>query len=77
MMLDVQMANNEQRLFLPPRQEASRKRILNELIETEQVRPHFQPVIDLMTAGVLGYEILSRGTPPLAMPKQRCALRWG
>jgi EAL domain-containing protein (putative c-di-GMP-specific phosphodiesterase class I) len=74
MMLDAQMTYNSKLLFLPPQQqEAGGKRVLNELIETQQIRPHFQPVIDLITTSVLGFEILSRGAPPLAMPQQMFA----
>ena len=74
MMFNAQMAHNNQPVaVLSSRQEASSKRILTELIETQQILPHFQPVIDLMTTSVLGFEILSRGAPPLAMPKQMFA----
>ncbi len=73
-MLDAQMRHNNKLLFLPPQQQdAGRKRILNELIETQQIRPHFQPIIDLITASAVGFEILSRGAPPLAMPQQMFA----
>lgn len=44
-----------------------------QLIESHQIRPHFHPVIDLITTSVRGYEILSRGAPPLTMPQQMFA----
>ncbi|NPU84553.1 MAG: EAL and GGDEF domain-containing protein [Syntrophaceae bacterium] len=34
-------------------------------------RPHFHPILDLLTGTVLGYEVLSRGNPPFVSP---CAM---
>ena len=34
---------------------------LYELIETEQLFPHFQPIVDLRRGELLGYEALIRG----------------
>lgn len=65
--------NNEPLLVLPLQPRTESKCILTELIESHQIRPHFHPVIDLITTSVLGYEILSRGAPPLAMPQQMFA----
>ncbi len=31
-------------------------------------RPHFHPILDLLTGTVLGFEVLSRGNPPFASP---------
>ena len=35
--------------------------LLNELLETEQLFPHFQPIVDLRRGEVLGHEALIRG----------------
>jgi EAL domain-containing protein (putative c-di-GMP-specific phosphodiesterase class I) len=32
------------------------------------IEPHFQPIVDLSSGGVLGYELLSRGAGPLRSP---------
>ena len=72
-MLNTQTANDDRLLFFPPHQETEEGGALKELIAMKMIKPHFQPVIDLMTASVLGFEILSRGAPPLAMPNQMFA----
>ncbi|MDA8126178.1 MAG: EAL and GGDEF domain-containing protein [Deltaproteobacteria bacterium] len=38
-----------------------------------RVVPHFHPIIDLFSASVTGFEVLSRGDPPYAMPRQMFA----
>jgi EAL domain-containing protein (putative c-di-GMP-specific phosphodiesterase class I) len=42
-------------------------------IKSVQIRPHFHPIVDLFAASVLGFEVLSRGTPPLAAPREMFA----
>jgi len=34
------------------------------------IRPFFQPILDLTSGLPLGYEVLSRGTPPFEMPEE-------
>ena len=43
---------------------------VGEFMDSVQVTPHFQPVIDLFSAAVTGFEVLSRGVPPYATPGQ-------
>jgi EAL domain-containing protein (putative c-di-GMP-specific phosphodiesterase class I) len=46
---------------------------VEKFIESLQIRPHFHPVVDLFSASVLGFEVLSRGIPPVAMPREMFA----
>ena len=41
-----------------------------EFVESIRIRPHFHPIVDLFAATVLGFEVLSRGVPPMAMPRE-------
>lgn len=41
---------------------------VREVIRNQAIRPFFQPIVDLFSGGILGYEILSRGVPPLESP---------
>jgi EAL domain-containing protein (putative c-di-GMP-specific phosphodiesterase class I) len=59
--------------LIPRPRSTDRKDSVSEFIESVQVRPHFHPIVDLFAASVLGFEILSRGTPPLAMPREMFA----
>ncbi len=34
------------------------------------IQPYFQPIVDFYTASVLGYEVLSRGSPPHTSPAE-------
>ena len=43
---------------------------VDEFIDSIQVTPHFHPIIDLFSATVTGFEVLSRGVPPYATPGQ-------
>jgi EAL domain-containing protein (putative c-di-GMP-specific phosphodiesterase class I) len=46
------------------------------------IEPHFQPIVDLLTGDVLGYELLSRGSGSLRSPMalfehaRRCGSTW-
>ncbi|MGV8058332.1 MAG: EAL domain-containing protein [Smithellaceae bacterium] len=42
--------------------------IIERFIELIQVRPHFHPIVDILTGTVLGYEVLSRGSSPYESP---------
>lgn len=46
---------------------------ISEFIKSVQILPHFHPIVDLFAASVLGFEVLSRGTPPLATPREMFA----
>jgi EAL domain-containing protein (putative c-di-GMP-specific phosphodiesterase class I) len=46
---------------------------VGDFIKSVQIRPHFHPIVDLFAASVLGFEVLSRGTPPLATPREMFA----
>jgi EAL domain-containing protein (putative c-di-GMP-specific phosphodiesterase class I)/GGDEF domain-containing protein len=48
----------------------NREVCVDEFIDSVQVTPHFQPIIDLFSASVTGFEVLSRGVPPYATPGQ-------
>lgn len=37
-------------------------------VESCDIRPHFQPIIDLFTASIIGYEVLARGPAPFESP---------
>lgn len=37
-------------------------------IVPEAITPHFQPIVDLFTATIIGYEVLSRGPSPFESP---------
>jgi len=37
-------------------------------IGPEDITPHFQPIVDLLTTSVIGYEVLSRGPAPFQSP---------
>ncbi|HOG18531.1 MAG TPA: bifunctional diguanylate cyclase/phosphodiesterase [Syntrophales bacterium] len=50
---------------IPALLDEERKSFLDRL----DIRPHFQPIIDLLTCSVVCYEVLSRGTPPYESPK--------
>ncbi len=39
--------------------------ILLEIIQQERITPYFQPIVDLFSGRILGYEVLARGVPPL------------
>ena len=59
-------------------QEATRKAFV-QLIENKSIIPHFQPIYDLYTGDIFGYEVLSRGIPPFVNPEYmfRMAEEWG
>ncbi len=40
------------------------------MIREERIRPFFQPIVDLFSQKIIGYEILSRGDPPFESPME-------
>ncbi|KUK57089.1 MAG: Diguanylate cyclase/phosphodiesterase [Synergistales bacterium 53_16] len=44
------------------------ERLLQEIIEKDAIRTVFHPIVDLYSASVIGYEVLSRGVPPMESP---------
>ncbi len=46
----------------------ARETLVNGFIESIQVTPHFHPIIDLFSATITGFEVLSRGNPPFETP---------
>ena len=69
-MFNTQAALKERPQPLHPHQDRVGKNALSDLIDNHQIQPHFHPVVDLITASVMGFEILSRGVPPLVSPLQ-------
>ena len=59
--------------------EAAIREIFVRLIKNKSITPHFQPIYDLYTGDIFGYEVLSRGTPPFTNPEYmfRKASEWG
>jgi diguanylate cyclase (GGDEF)-like protein len=43
---------------------------LQQMLLQGGISPHFQPIVDLYSGEVMGYEVLSRGVPPLVMPAE-------
>ncbi|MDD5168609.1 MAG: EAL domain-containing protein, partial [Syntrophales bacterium] len=41
---------------------------VSDFIEAVKIRPHFQPIIDVFTGSILGYEVLARGSSPFESP---------
>lgn len=41
---------------------------LEKLIKAVDIRPFFQPIVDLFSGEIYGYEVLSRGAPPFEQP---------
>lgn len=44
------------------------QRHLSDIIEKQQIIPHYQPIVDLFTGEIHGYEILSRAAAPFENP---------
>ncbi len=40
------------------------------MVNAQGIFPFFQPIVDLYTGAVFGYEVLSRGTDPFRMPQE-------
>ncbi|MBL3540326.1 bifunctional diguanylate cyclase/phosphodiesterase [Aminivibrio sp.] len=63
-------------------QEKSYGQFLRELLEKGGIHPVFQPILDVAEGKVYGYEILSRGMPPMESPldllaaARECGMQW-
>ena len=63
-------------------QEKSHDLFLRELLEKGRIHPVFQPILDVAEGKVYGYEILSRGMPPMESPldllaaARECGMLW-
>lgn len=42
-------------------EETDLSRLFNEVLKNESITTHFQPIVDLRNADIIGYEALSRG----------------
>jgi EAL domain-containing protein (putative c-di-GMP-specific phosphodiesterase class I) len=64
--------------IIAPVTELTRQQFI-EILEQGRIVPYFQPIVDLYSGEVMGYEVLSRGVPPLEMPRDmfRHAEAWG
>ncbi|MBN2438129.1 MAG: EAL and GGDEF domain-containing protein [Deltaproteobacteria bacterium] len=66
---EVMESTVEPELRTPPGPGIDRGANAAKFIESLKIRPHFHPVVDLFSASVLGFEVLSRGVPPMTMPR--------
>ncbi len=74
-----EMTHNTQVPAVDMRNEKASRENFIRLIENKWITPHFQPIYDLYTGDIFGYEVLSRGAPPFVNPEYmfRIAEEWG